>query len=85
MKVERLSKLVEKPEIHRRVLGKYRGGYALGVTQTADRSKAALSLSVESADASAFPQEIEIEGENVPVIIQSKWSVPRPLKKTIRR
>lgn len=82
MKAERLSKFVEKPEIHRRVLGKYKGGYALGVTETPDAKKAALSLSVESDDASAFPSEVEIDGESVPVIVQSKWSVPRPQKKT---
>ena len=83
MKVERLSKFVEKPEIHRRVLGKYRGGYALGVTETPDKKEAALSLSVESAEASDFPNEVKIAGENVPVIVQTKWSVPRPLKKTL--
>lgn len=78
MKVERLSKLVERPELHRRVLGDYKGAYALGVTQR-KQGDAALSLSVESRDADAFPREVEVEGERVPVIVQTEWAPPRPL------
>ncbi|MET0754021.1 MAG: hypothetical protein ABWZ66_11630 [Pyrinomonadaceae bacterium] len=84
MKVERLSKFVEKPEIHRKVLGEYRGGYALGVTEAPGNRKAALSLSVEGDDIAKFPREVEIDGESVPVIIQRNWTVPRPLKKITR-
>jgi hypothetical protein len=79
MDVERLAKLMEKPEVHRRVLGNYRGAYALGVTQLPHQQKAALSLSVESETADAFPHEVELEGERVPVVIQTKWIAPRPL------
>ena len=80
MDVDRLAKFVEKPEVHRRVLGKYQGAYALGVTQLPNQKKAALSLSVEDQDADAFPREIELDGEKIPVIVQAQWSAPRPQK-----
>ncbi|GAC1399897.1 MAG: hypothetical protein NVSMB56_15040 [Pyrinomonadaceae bacterium] len=79
MDIERLAKFVEKPEIHRRILGNYRGAYALGVTRNPQHKDAALSLSVESSDAEKFPREIELDGECVPVIIEPNWSAPRPL------
>jgi hypothetical protein len=80
MNVDRLAEFVAKPEVHRRVLGKYQGAYALGVTELPNQKKAALSLSVEGEDKDAFPHEIELDGEKVPVIVQSKWSAPRPQK-----
>jgi hypothetical protein len=79
MTVERLATFVQKPDVHRRVLGSYRGAYALGVTQASRDQDAALSLSVASPDASSFPREIDIEGERVPIHIQTNWSAPRPL------
>ena len=78
MKVERLAKLVERPELHRRVLGDYKGAYALGVTQLPHEDHAALSLSVESGQAKDFPHEVELDGERVPVVVQTKWIAPRP-------
>ena len=79
MKVERLAKLVQKPAVHQKVLGSYRGAYALGVTHSSVQQEAALSLSVEGADADQFPQEIELEGEHVQVLVQTEWHPPRPL------
>ncbi len=79
MDVERLAKLVGKPEVHRQLLGNYRGAYALGVTQLPHEQKAALSLSVESETADEFPREVELDGERVQVMIQTKWTAPRPL------
>ncbi|MGB8509676.1 MAG: hypothetical protein WCD76_14915 [Pyrinomonadaceae bacterium] len=79
MKVERLAKLVERPELHRRLLGDYKGAYALGVTQLPHQDHAAaLSLSVESGKAGDFPQEVELDGESVPIVVQTEWTAPRP-------
>jgi len=78
MNVDRLAELVEKPQVHRRVLGSYRGAYALGVTQLPDKKTAALSLSVEHHDADAFPHVIELDGEQVPVVVHANWRAPHP-------
>jgi len=80
----RLAKLVEEPDVHRRVLGKYRGPYALGVTQASGggSNDAALSLSVEGQDSDKFPSEIELDGERVPVVVNSRWTAPKPLRTT---
>ena len=82
MDVNRLAQLIEDPEVHRRVLGQYRGPYALGVTQLpSDRGNdAALSLSVEGKDSDQFPAEIEVDGERVPVVVNPRWTVPQPLR-----
>ena len=78
MKVERLAKLVERPDLHRRVLGDYKGAYALGVTQLPHANHAALSLSVESGKVGDFPQEVELDRERVPIVVQTEWTAPRP-------
>ena len=78
MDVDRLAEFVAQPEVHRRVLNNYRGAYALGVTRLPNQQQAALSLSVEDENADAFPHEIELDGEKVPVIVQAKWRAPRP-------
>ena len=78
----RLAELIEEPDVHRRVLGKYRGPYALGVTQVSRgrSTDAALSLSVEGQDSDKFPTEIELDGERVPVVVNQRWTVPQPLR-----
>ena len=78
MKAERLAKLVERRELHRRVLGDYKGAYALGETQLPHEDHAALSLSVESGKADDFPHEVELDGERVPIVVQTEWTAPRP-------
>lgn len=82
MDANRLAELIEEPDVHRRVLGKYRGPYALGVTQASGggSNDAALSLSVEGEDSDKFPSEIELDGERVPVVVNSRWTVPKPLE-----
>jgi hypothetical protein len=82
MDVNRLAELIQDPDVHRRVLGQYRGPYSLGVTQVSggQSNDAALSLSVEGKDSDQFPSHIEIAGERVPVVVNPRWTVPRPLK-----
>ncbi len=82
MDANRLAELIQDRDVHRRVLGLYRGPYSLGVTQLSDGrgNDAALSLSVEAKDSDEFPSEIEIDGERVPVVVNSRWTVPVPLR-----
>lgn len=79
MKEERLATLVEDPEVHRRLLGKYEGGYSLGVTLNPEnRAESALQLRIERDDVSAIPREIVLDGERVPVLVQTGFRVPVP-------
>ena len=78
MDVERLARHVEKPSLHRRLLGDYDGPYALGVTRQDDGS-AALSLSVASRSTKGFPKDVEIEGERIRVLVHPNWKAPTPL------
>ena len=82
MDANRLAELIEEPDVHRKVLGQYRGPYALGVTQVSGGGSkdAALTLSVEGQDSDKFPSEIELDGERVPVVVNSGWTVPKPLR-----
>ncbi len=80
MTVDQLSTLVSRPDVHRQVLAGYSGPYALGVTRlNNDDRLGALRLRVENGHPAAFPKEIELEGEKVPVLVDSNWSAPKPL------
>ena len=81
MDVSQLARLVSKPEIHREVLRRYQGPYALGVTRlNNDSKKGALRLRVEKGKTSDFPAQIEIQGEKVPVLVDVNWAAPEPQK-----
>ena len=81
MNVARLTALVSRRDVHRQVLRNYVGPYALGVTRlNNDDRSAALRLRVENGRPEDFPREIEIDGEQVPVLVDVNWAVPKPLK-----
>jgi len=80
MGVSRLANLVSKPDVHREVLRGYSGPYALGVTRlNNDDRRGALPLRVQDGHPDEFPNEIELEGERVPVLVDVNWSVPKRL------
>lgn len=81
MHVGRLASLVSRPDVHREVLRGYSGPYALGVTRlNNDDREGALRLRVEEAQPEEFPSEIELDGERVPVLVDTNWTAPKPLK-----
>jgi hypothetical protein len=62
------------------VLRNYSGPYALGVTRlNNDDRSAALRLRVENGLPQDFPREIDIDGEQVPVLVDVNWAAPKPL------
>ena len=84
MDISRLASLVSLPNVHREVLRGYSGPYALGVTRlNNDDSAAALRLRVEDGHLEEFPSEIELDGERVPVVVDTNWTTPKPLKTAI--
>ena len=72
---QQLAAALQRPEIHRRVLGNYRGAYSLGVTRA--NGRAALSLRVDDPIPGHVPSEILVDGEPVPVIVHGGFRAPR--------
>lgn len=74
-----LAEAIQKPEIHRRLLGKYKGAYALGVTSASDDDGAALLLRIEGTVPNEIPKHIAVDGEQVPVKVVGGFKAPKPL------
>lgn len=84
MTVSQLTKLISQPEIHREVLGLYHGAYSLGVTRlNEDDNRGALRLRVANARASDFPSQINIQGEEIPLLVDVNWAIPKPQQLTV--
>lgn len=81
MEQERLARLIEKPEVQRRILGDYDGAYALGLTSSPDQGKLAIRVRIEGTDPSVIPDQVDLEGETVPILVHTGFKAPVPLKK----
>ncbi len=80
MNQERLAELVERPEVQRKLLRGYKGGYSLGLTlNPANSEQIAIRVRIEDQEAPHLPDEIELEGERIPVIVNTGFRVPAPL------
>ena len=80
MRLEDLEKLIEKPEFHRRLhLDRYHKGYSFGIGRDPiTPSKPALYLQVEGDEAPDVPNEIDVGGETIRIIIKTRFKVPSP-------
>lgn len=79
MQQDRLAELVEDPELHRRLLGDYDGAYSLGITlNPEDRSELAIRVRIEGEDASLIAREVELDGELIPVVVNTGFQSPVP-------
>jgi hypothetical protein len=74
MNAQQLLSWVEQPETHRKIVGDYEGSYALGVTD----NPPAFVLRVEPADVESFPTRVNLDGVEVPVIVEGNFKPPRP-------
>lgn len=72
---QQLAAALQRPEVHRKLLGNYRGPYSLGVTRA--HGRAALLLRVEDEVPEHMPSEIVIDGEPVSVIVHGGFRAPR--------
>ena len=80
MDTNELAAVLDEPEVHRNILKGYKGPYALGVAKPPDgEGEAALLLRIGNDAPSDISQEVEINGELVPVIIKRGFSPPRAL------
>lgn len=80
MDVQRLARIIERPEIHRRLLGNFSGAYSMGVTADPDRpDRPAVRIRIQGDEAPAIPSELFVEGESVNVIVSPRFTPPTPL------
>ena len=78
-RIEELAGWTARPEVHRRLLGSYRGPYALGVTRVPpdESGEPALLVRVVGEDvARTVPTSIEIDGEQVRVVVDGTFQPP---------
>jgi hypothetical protein len=83
MQLNRLADLIEEPEVHRKILKDYAGGYSLGITSNPRRKgEWAIRVRVEGDDVGDIPEEIELDGEPVPIVVNTNFKIPEPYGKT---
>jgi hypothetical protein len=79
MTPERLSALIRHPDIQRKILGGYQGGYAIGVARHPRYpSQLAISVSIEGKPTTNILTEITLEEHVIPIIIDTDFHVPTP-------
>lgn len=77
---DRLATLIERPEVQRRILGDYSGSFSLGLTlNPSDRSEVVIRIRIEDDDPGKIPSHILLDGERVPVIVNTNFRAPTRL------
>lgn len=74
-----LADVINKPDLHRLVLGDYTGAYSLGVGTLGGSAEYALVLEVEMENPTGFPNEVLYEGQLIPVIVYGSFRIPTAL------
>jgi hypothetical protein len=75
MNYQQLATFIEKSEIHQKILGDYKGAYSLGVTLNPER-QLTIRVRVEADDVSKFPRSILVNGEVIPIIVNTGFKPP---------
>jgi hypothetical protein len=81
MKEERLARLIEQPEVQQLILGDYEGSYALGLTSNPqEHGKLVIRVRIEGTDPTVIPDQVDLEGETIPILVATGFTPPVPLK-----
>jgi hypothetical protein len=73
-----LAEAIQRPDVHRTLLGDYKGAYALGVTKSPDDEDVpALLLRIEGTVPDEFPKHIAVDGEKVSVVVVGGFKSPK--------
>ena len=75
-----LSDIVQMPEVHELLIGNYKGAYSVGITQSPEGEEVVL-LRVEDEFPLGFVNEINFQGETIPVIVRGSFRRPRALSR----
>jgi hypothetical protein len=80
MDQNRLATLLESPEVQKKILRGYQGGFSLGLTRHPERQhELAIRVRIESDDPDRIPSEVVLDGEVVPVLVIASFKVPQPM------
>ena len=73
-----LAEAIQRPEVHRSLLGDYDGAYALGITSSPEgKDRVALLLRIEGTAPKEIPTHIAVDGEQIPVVVQGGFRAPK--------
>ena len=82
MDQEKLTALIERPDVQRKIFRNYDGDYSIGVTlDPRNKTKIAIRVRVAGSNAKKIPEQIEIDGETIPVVVSPNFKVPEPFKR----
>jgi hypothetical protein len=77
-----LVELIKRPEVQQMILRDYEGAYSIGLTlNPANRGEIAVRVRVEGDKANEIPSQVVLEGEAIPVIVNTDFQAPAPLPK----
>ncbi len=80
MTQDRLAALIAKPEVQQKILSNYHGGYSLGLALNPNnRNEVVIRVRIEGEDPTVILPEIVLEGETIPIIVNTNFKVPEPL------
>jgi hypothetical protein len=83
MDQERLANLIGRQEIQKKILGNYRGGYSIGLSLNPEnRSQLAIRVRIEGQESAGIPSQVVLEGEPIPIIVNTNFKLPEPLIRT---
>lgn len=80
MDVTQLVAEVDSPRLHQIVLGDFEGPYSLGVGRDKTSLSPVLVLLVPPEALQAFPEQVDVAGEAVPVVVQRTFKQAVPLQ-----
>ena len=79
MNRDRLADLLELPSVQRMIFNNYKGGCSLGLTlNPANKRDVAIRVRIEGDNTADIPSQIVLDGETIPVIVNTNFKVPEP-------
>lgn len=80
MDARRLATFLEQSEVQDQILNSYEGGFAMGLMPDPNNpARYAIRVRIEGNDTSLIARSITLNGEQVRVLIETGFRVPRPL------
>jgi hypothetical protein len=79
MNMERIATLLEKPEVQKKILKDYHGGYSIGLAANPqDHNRIVIRLRIEGEHFN-IPSQVILEGETIPILVTHGFQLPAPL------
>ncbi len=78
---QRLTTLIDDPEVQKSILGKYQGAYEIGLAvHPAKPDQLVISVSIEGEDRGSILPRIKLEGSVIPILVETGFQPPEPLE-----